>query len=202
MLTSRQILLALLMPVALTAHTTFAAEMLPGEDGWYRWEVPASGGGQNACCYGFHAGTASRIGCNLGSGTQGTLTSPDCDFHSDSMQIYVEVRDGQVREIHPFSSACPVDTGTEVRDLTGVTTDQSVEWLLQQVADNRPLLEEALMAISFHAEQAALAALSGVLEDRDQARRARKQALFWLVQSDSDPAYAYLDRLLSPAPSN
>jgi hypothetical protein len=196
------ILLAVFLPIALTAQAAFATELAMHEDGWYRWEVPASGGGQSACCYRFRGGRASGVGCNLGAGTPASRIPPDCDFRSDSMHIYVEVRGGQVRGIHPFSSACPVDTGAEVQDLAGVTTARSIEWLLRQAADNPAVLEEALMAISFHAEQAALAALSGVLEDRNQARSAREQALFWLVQSDSDPAYAYLDRLLSPASSN
>jgi hypothetical protein len=182
--------------VMLVSPVAGAAGLTLSEDGWYRWEVAAGGGGRNACCYRFSLGAVTHVGCRLGGGAMGRWVSGDCEIRSDALQIYVERRGGEVVEIQAFSSGCPVETESPVRDLPQVTTEQSIDWLLEQVDAGASLREEALMAISFHVDQAALEALRSVLEDRGRDRKTREQALFWLIQSDSDLAYAYLDRLL------
>ena len=188
----------LLAAVLLAAPCSPAAAAGPAldRDGWYRWEVAAAGAGRSACCYRFRGGTAAQVGCRLDGGDIGHWSSADCAVSPDPMRIYVQVQDRRVVDIQAFSATCPVEAGASVEHLADISTEQSIEWLLQQVDANPPLLEEALMAISFHADPAALEALSGVLEDRGRRMEAREQALFWLVQTDSDLAYAYLDRLL------
>ena len=59
------------------------------------------------------------------------------------------------------------------------------------------LRKDAVFAISLLPESQSVNALLGLLEDRQMHREVREQALFWLVQSDSDQAYAYLDRLFA-----
>ena len=55
--------------------------------------------------------------------------------------------------------------------------------------------EEAVFALSQLPEERAVKALASVLEDRSLDRDIREQALFWLAQSESDEAFAYVDRL-------
>ena len=187
--------------LALLLSVTFAPQLTAGEikldqDGWYRWEVAAGAGGEKACCYRFNNGNVQRVGCRLGHGMDEFDSQEPCDIRSDSMQIYVEVRDGRVREIRPLSSACPVRSETDIRIIEDVTTADSIAWLKQQVNDQPALADEAIMALSFHTKEVALQALFDLLENRDQWQETREEALFWLIQSDYDEAFVYLDRLL------
>lgn len=168
-------------------------------DGWYRWSVPAGAGGSDACCYRWHRGAAGVAGCRLGDGGDPPAVG-DCDFTSDTLDVYVEIRVGRVNEIHALSSTCPVSMPTPVTTIDGVDTDDSVAWLVRQLTASPRLVDEAILAVSLHEDRRALQALVSLLEDRQRSDEVREQALFWLVQSESDDAYAYLDRLLSPQP--
>ena len=55
--------------------------------------------------------------------------------------------------------------------------------------------EDAVFALSQLPEERAVKALAGVLEDRSLDKDIREQALFWLAQSESDEAFAYVDQL-------
>lgn len=178
------------------APLLLADEIRMGDDGWYRWEVPAGSGGQNSCCYSFNNGTVVRKGCRLGYGMDEFSITEPCDETSGFMQVFVEVRNGRVQEIRPLSSACPVQSESKVTTFEDVTEDQSVAWLKDQIAHNPKMADEAVMALSFHTRAHALESLFALLEDRNQRQDTRKQALFWLVQSDYDEAFAYLDELL------
>lgn len=119
----------------------------------------------------------------------------DDDF--DLLSIYVQMKDGAIAKIQANTSECPVKKRTPVNDMGVIPNAASVAWLLQQVdADNR-VSGSALAAISAHAGNEAFTALTNLLEDRGRGLKMRKQALFWLAQSDSDEAFSYLDRLLS-----
>ncbi|MDX1554706.1 MAG: hypothetical protein R3212_01635 [Xanthomonadales bacterium] len=166
------------------------------QDGWYRWEVAAGAAGQKACCYNFRSGNIQRVECRLGDSGDGMIMEDDCEVHSDMMQVFVEVSGGRVREIQPLSSTCPVRTPADIRTIDRVSTADSIEWLKAQVAHNPTIADEAVMTLSFHAEREALQALVTILEDSQNRMDAREQALFWMVQSGSDEAFAYLDRLL------
>jgi hypothetical protein len=78
-----------------------------------------------------------------------------------------------------------------------VTTAESINWLRREIYENGTEADEAIMTLSFHRGAQALGALFEILEDTDLRHDAREQALFWLVQTDSDEAYAYLDKLLN-----
>ena len=66
-----------------------------------------------------------------------------------------------------LSSNCPVSTESEVTDHGIVATATNLNWF------------------------------RSIIEDRSQSSDAREEALFGLVQSQSDAAYDYLDSLLS-----
>jgi len=164
-------------------------------DGWHRWEVPAGTQGESACCYRWHDRGRGRAGCRLGGGDGLTLET-ECEVSSGTLQVFVEVKGGRVRDIRSVSAACPVETDGPVHEVGTIATAESIAWLTAQVADDDPG-EEALLAISMHEDGAALKALTAILEDRGRSRDVREQALFWLVQSPDDAAYRYLDNLLS-----
>lgn len=57
--------------------------------------------------------------------------------------------------------------------------------------------ERAVIALSRLPDARAAKALVAIAEDRSQARELRKRAVFWLSQSDSDAAQAYLEQILT-----
>lgn len=173
-----------------------ADEISISEDGWYRWEVPAGANGRKSCCNRFSNGNIETMGCRLGHGMDEFSLSEPCDAHSDSMQVFVEVRAGKVREIRPLSSACPVRSESEVITFEDVTEVQSIAWLKQQIDENPKVADEAVMTLSFHTKEVALQSLFKLIENRNQPQDNREDALFWLIQSDYDEAFAYLDELL------
>jgi hypothetical protein len=174
-----------------------AAEITLRDDGWYRWEVAAGAGGRDACCYEFRGGKITgAVGCRLGHGEDDLAAAENCEVGSDSMQVFVEVQNGRVQDIRALSSACPVSIAGDVRTMDDVSTADSIAWLIAQVDGSPRVAEDAIMALSFHTERQALDALIGLVEDTGQRHDAREQALFWLVQTESDEAFAYLDRLL------
>ncbi len=67
---------------------------------------------------------------------------------------------------------------------------------------DRSVREQAVFALSQLPEPRNVAALIAVAERRALRRDVRKQALFWLGQSEADEATRYLDRLLAGAPAH
>lgn len=181
---------------ALGAVPASAADLELREDGWYRWEVPAGRAGLKACCYEVRSGFARKVACRLGDGKNEFSPQGDCELDSGSMQIFVRVSNGQVDEIQALSSACPVHADSKIHTIADVSSAESIAWLRAQVDENPRVIDAAIMTLSFHGDEQGLETLFEILEDTGQRRSAREQALFWLVQSDSDEAYAYLDRLL------
>jgi hypothetical protein len=57
--------------------------------------------------------------------------------------------------------------------------------------------EQAVFALSRLPDERAIKALIGVAEDRSLSREERKRAVFWLSQSESTAALAYLDKVLA-----
>ncbi len=189
---------ALLAAALVAAAGPARADLDHAEDGGYRWHVPAGADGQGACCRHVLRGGASLVGCNLGSGKDGPRPGGDCETTSELLAVYVEVSAGAPRRIHAFSGACPVDTGAPVNDLGEVTTAESLRWLAGRLNGDPRLLDGALLAIAFHEDADAVRTLVAASRDARLRDGARERALFWLVQSNTEEAWAYLDRLLEP----
>lgn len=71
--------------------------------------------------------------------------------------------------------------------------------ILQAVKDdaNKNVREEAIFALSQLPDDQGVTSLLKVLNDKRMDRELREKALFWLAESDSDLAYAAIDKLLS-----
>lgn len=180
----------------LAAAPVAAAEPRFDDDGWYRWEVASGSSGHNACCHQIRNGKVLQTGCDLGVGINEFTIEEDCVVNLDAVQIFAEVRNGTVREIRALSGNCPVRADTPIRTLENVSTAESIAWLESQLHERESVMEEAVMALSLHADSEALTSLSGLVENQGLAFEIREQALFWLAQSGTEEAFAYLDRLL------
>ncbi len=182
----------------LTAPAGSAAAYLsvPDADGWYSWAVTAGSAGRNTCCYHWRSGSPRVQGCALDGG-DGGFSIGDCNLDSDELRVYVRIRGGDVDEIRALSADCPVTARTEIRDLGQVDIATSVDWLRGYLGEEKDESSEVLAALAMHAGDTATNALIEIVEDRGSPQDYREEALFWLVQSESDSAFRYLDRILS-----
>jgi hypothetical protein len=144
------------------------ADILPdGADGWHTWQVDEPGASSEMCCFTWRRGDKSRQGCNLDGHSIAFSDSGDCAVSPGTIQIYVRLDAGKPKDIRVLSSNCPVSTESEVADHGLVSVDESLGWF------------------------------RSIIEDQRLDMDVREEALFGLVQSESDAAFEYLDRLLT-----
>jgi hypothetical protein len=165
-------------------------------DGWQSWEVEAGSTGRRACCYSRYKDSWKSTGCHL-DGEHLSGISSDCVEESDRVRIYVRLQSGKLEDLRALSAACAVEANGEIRNLGAVEASRSIARLQTVLKDNAGVRSKAIQAIAMHSNQAALAALTDMLEDKAQHKKVREEALFWIAQQESDQAFDYLDRLLS-----
>ena len=145
-----------------------AAEILPtGADGWHTWQVDEPSASIEMCCISWKHGDSSRKGCDLDGNNISFSDGGDCAAAPGSIQVYVRLDNGKPKNIRVLSSNCPVTTEATVTDHGVIPEAENMGWF------------------------------RGIIEDRGMASDVREEALFALVISSSDAAYAYLDKLLS-----
>ncbi len=145
-----------------------AAEILPaGADGWHTWQVDEASASTEMCCISWKRGDQSRGGCNLDGNNISFSDSGDCAAAPGTIQVYVLLENGKPKNIRVLSSNCPVTTEATVTDHGLIPETENIDWF------------------------------RSIIEDRGIANDVREEALFALVISSSDAAYAYLDKLLS-----
>jgi len=190
-------------------------------DGWYTWRVTSHDEAPTWCCGVWSRGNVVPKACDLDDRHYSMNSDQPGQPRSGEMQIYIRLDDGNVDRVRTLSPHCGVEADSEIRDLGLLQTDESLDWLAKRSdsADTfmavavhegeRParLLmdaavkggdsDEAVFALSLLPEETAVDSLKKLLENRRLDMRVREQALFWLVQSDSDIAYDYIDRLLT-----
>ncbi len=145
-----------------------AGEILPADsDGWHTWQVDEPGVSSEMCCFTWKRGDKTRKGCNLDAHSIAFSDSGDCAVTPGTIQVYVRLDDGEPKDIRVLSSNCPVSTESEVADHGLVTVGENIRWF------------------------------RSIIEDKHVSDDVREEALFGLVQTESDAAFDYLDRLLS-----
>jgi hypothetical protein len=144
------------------------ADILPAKaNGWHTWQVDEPGTSTEMCCFAWKKGEQSNEGCNLDGHNISFSDNENCSAASGTTQIYVRMDGGTVKDIRILSSNCPVTTESAVSDHGLVSTDDNIRWFRH------------------------------IIEDSNLANDVREEALFALVLSESDAAYAYLDGLLT-----
>ncbi len=145
-----------------------AAEFLTADSkGWHTWQVDEPSAITQMCCFSWKNGSTPRAGCNLDGHNIGFSDSGDCAVKPGTMQVYVYLLDGAPKDIRVLSSNCPVSTQSGLVDHGKMSAGDNLNWF------------------------------RSVIEDKTLSGDAREEALFGLVQSGSDAAYDYLDKLLS-----
>lgn len=123
--------------------------------------------GVHSCCYATRGGKVASSGCRLDGRRSSIVSDGDCAAGPGAAQVYVRIANGAPEKIWLFSSGCAISSEEPIDDRGVISEIESVDWL------------------------------RGVVEDRRVTRTVREQALFALVQTESDAAFSYLDRLLT-----
>ena len=161
------LLLGALLGATLWASEAAAEGLATDADGWHTWQVDEPGVSTEMCCFTWNRGNKSSKGCNLDARSISFSDSGNCAVAPGTIQIYVRVDDGAPRDIRVLSSNCPASTESEVADHGLVSAGESLDWF------------------------------RSIIEDKQLDMDIREEALFGLVQSESDVAFNYLDRLLA-----
>jgi len=186
-----------LMLFAIVANDSASAETPDySTDGWHTWGVPATENVGDWCCIEWYSGEARRTACDLDSNRISYGSSDRVVDESEQTQIYALVQGGEATKIRALSSQCPVTTTTDIIDLGIVESNDSVEWLERYVAPRTKMSTHALAAISIHDGASPLDLLVSIAQ-HDANLENRKDAIFWLVQTESERAFTYIERLLS-----
>ena len=116
------------------------------------------------------------------------------------IQIYVLIEAGQTSKIALPGWHCrsgnKLDTiNAEIKDLGSVSADDSIDWLRRHIKAESDIASDALAAISQHAGNYAFQVLTEVVES-DADDDFRQEAIFWMVVSETDDAFVYIDRLI------
>ena len=113
------------------------------------------------------------------------------------LEIFVSMLSGRAVELQVRGdSICADKIDVNATDLGVIGIDESIDWLRHYIEPRSELSSDAIMAISLHSGDRPVEVLASVIEFGTN-RGIRKEALFWLVQSDSDAAFEVFDRLLS-----
>lgn len=121
----------------------------------------------HACCYSSRRGNEAHTGCRIDARSLSFASRGDCAAGPGAAQVYVRMSAGKPADVWVLSSACPVTAASAIEDHGQVSAIDSVEWF------------------------------RSIIESRRVDRDVREQALFALVQTESDVAFSYLDRLLT-----
>lgn len=192
---------------------------------WVGYSVPQVQGHHQMCCWESIKGLESSGGCcgkcSLERGRGLSIFNNDDDkkvrLEPDGhLNVLFRTGKGGVTRIAVFSQDCQLDTGSRPFIwLTGVTPDQSLDWLESVVeartrsktrgnddedGDDEDLRQSAVMAIAVHA---------GTRPDRLLERLAasgnpheiREQAIFWMGQTRGRAGYDFLSRMVKEDPS-
>jgi hypothetical protein len=176
-------------------HALAAGVDLPS-NGWASWQVPTFTNSRAWCCLELDITTA----CKLDDRNSG-FASHDGKT-TDAMRIYAHFSGGKLDHVRTLSADCAVQSAGAIRNLS-LSEEVSVDWLAGVLDDKsqtaKDLRTEVMMALSAHRAPQATRALIGIAQNKLLPREERKRAIFWLAQSGSDSALAYLDQVIGAA---
>ena len=185
-----------LMAIACLGNETIASSVLDiTEDGWHTWRVPSIENSQTFCCFSWTGSGARQRICDLDRGHGNYSSSSSIATHSGEIQVYALIEAGKASKISVLSPHCEVVASTEISDLGLVSADDSIDWLRPYITAKSDVASDALAAISRHSGNYAFQVLAEVVESNADYEF-REEAIFWMVMSETENAFAYIDRLI------
>ncbi len=158
----------MLMIGTLACNQSSSAEILPANaNGWHTWQVDEVGPVARMCCFSVRRGAHKQAGCDLDGRNIHFASGGDCASQPGVVQIYARMKNGVPVDIRVLSSACPVSAEGEITDHGLVSVAENIYWFRRVIESPRLDME------------------------------VREEALFGLVQSESDAVFEYFDALLA-----
>jgi len=172
--------------------------------GWVTYAVPITRGDQAPCCFkGWRGSEKLERGCTLDGGRSrgglfGTIDSPKMKPNATALQVFLRFDGGRVDRVLAVGDDCPVTAGAlKVRVLDGVEPAASAAVLAETAQDpKRDLSDQALSALALH-QRVGVDALLAVARDGKRPPSQRRQALFWLGESDDPRALTEIEAILT-----
>lgn len=164
---TRIVAVALFAALIIWSEATAADINVANVEGWHTWQVDEAGPLTEMCCFTGQQGSRSQKGCNLDGGRMSYGNNGDCATEAGHAQFYALIKNGRPAKIRVLSSQCPVTSNSTIADHGIVSTKDNIRWF------------------------------RSVIEDKNLGQGIKEEALFGLVQSESDTAYDYIDSLLS-----
>jgi len=185
-----------LMVIACLGNETIASSVLNiTKDGWHTWRAPAIENSQTLCCFSWTGSGARQRICDLDRGHGNYSSSSSIARYSGEIQVYVLIEAGRASKISVLSPQCEAVASTEISDLGSVSADDSIDWLKPYINTKSDVASDALAAISRHSGNYAFQVLTEVVESNADYDF-REEAIFWMVMSETENAFAYIDRLI------
>ena len=188
---ARVLFVSLFLAVTLLGqnHTATTADMISGS-GWFAWTFQTRG--RTVCC--------NR--CSLEHHNGFTISDDDIDPDEVSdVLIAVRVEDGRIRKVRLFDASCNLERQSKnLRMLTNMTNDQSVDYLLSQIP-NADREGELMAALSMHDHPRVVPALLD-LARHDPDNETRRHAIFWLGQKAGEKVAGELRRIVDEDPDD
>jgi hypothetical protein len=174
-------LIAMLTSLHVVASQASAAGLdLPG-NGWASWEIPAVNGAPAWCCHESDRSPASKSICKLDEKDHGYGSRDNAS--TTTVRIYARFAAGKLQRLHPLSADCPVQSNSEIRQLSP-SEQASVEWLAGLLAGDadepRRSRGDIMSALALHRTPLAYDALARIAR-QDARLEHRKDAVFWLA---------------------
>jgi hypothetical protein len=175
-------------------------ELVSGRaDRWLAWSVPAPDGAETVCC--FDRGWRERR-CVLGERMRGWGSSSDLrPRHSASLDLFLRVGDGRVRDLVLASPSCPVDArGERLIALDGVDAAASARTFAGLVRDaGEEVAERSVAALAHHRDGEADLQLAAVVADGALENDLRHSALYWAGELRGEAGVALAESVLATA---
>ncbi len=112
------------------------------------------------------------------------------------LEIHALIESGRPSEFYLPTLQCNRSKVPASTDLGSISATESIAWLRRFVSPRTDVSAEVMAAIAVHPGVEPVRALQDVIRS-DTDWDNRREAVFWLAQSNDESAYAFLDSLLS-----
>lgn len=168
---------------------------------WLGYEVDAVSGSRFAVCSGNTESSMEDECCGVYrlEDSGGSFNSSGGDRAAEArMDVLVRIDQGVVDKVRFVSAGCQLDAGgLSFTWLTGVSVDESIDWLSSLVTpDDKKHTDQVLAAIAMHETAKATTVLSGFASSANPLWL-REKAAFWLGAGRGHDGLLALEKLLS-----
>jgi HEAT repeat protein len=167
-----------------------SAELPLPKEGWASWQVEAVEGAPFTCCWSdWDDNLAQRKACNLDDGRHENFGTRDHET-TDAVRVYARFAGGKLERLRTFAAGCPVEAGTPIQALEGISADDSARWLTGLTLRD-DLRVNVLSSLAVHRGDRAFDTLKRLASGEAPGDR-RNQAIFWIALARGLPGAEYV----------